>query len=398
MSGIIQYLTDMDLYKLTMMQVIHHFFPHASAEYAFKCRNKGVNLAQYKDQIEKEVDALCKLRFTEFELKYISSLDYIKPDFVQYLRLFQLNRDFITFSTDGPDLICRIKGPLFHTMAFEIYILAIVNEIYFRNEVAVPNCSEGERRLAAKIESVRSHPDSEGFRFSDFGTRRRFSREWQEHVVKTLKSELPANFTGTSNVYLAMTHDLTPIGTMAHEYLQACQQLGVRLVDSQKFALETWVKEYRGRLGIALTDVVGMDAFLRDFDLYFAKLFDGLRHDSGDPYVWARKAINHYRNLRIDPKTKTLVFSDGLDFPKALDLYDTFRHDASLAFGIGTSLTNDLGYTPLQIVIKLVKCNDMPVAKVSDSPGKGMCEDEGFLRYLMDVYKIDQSGFAGYRC
>jgi nicotinate phosphoribosyltransferase len=395
--AIIQALTDTDLYKLTMMQTILHQFPHALAEYSFKCRNKGINLAKYKDQIEQEVDALCRLRFTEPELSYLASLDYLKSDFIQFLRLFQLNRDYIAFDTAGCDLVCRIKGPMLHSMAFEIYVLAIVNEVYFRNEVPVPDHAEGTRRLAAKIEMIRNHPGNKRFRFSDFGTRRRFSGQWQELVVRTLKSELPANFTGTSNVYLAMTHDLLPVGTMAHEYLQACQQLGVRLIDSQKFALETWVKEYRGRLGIALTDVVGMDAFFRDFDLYFAKLFDGLRHDSGDPYLWARKAIEHYQKLKIDPRTKTLVFSDGLTFERSLDLYDTFKDQAGLAFGHGTDLTNDLGYEALQIVIKMVLCNGQPVAKVSDSPGKGMCEYDKFLHYLTNVFQIDEKRLGDYR-
>ena len=395
--AIIQALTDTDLYKLTMMQTILHQFPHALAEYSFKCRNRGIDLARYKDEIEAEVDALCRLRFTEPELQYLTSLDYLKSDFIQFLRLFQLNRDYISFGTDGSDLLCRIKGPMLHSMAFEIYVLAIVNEVYFRNLAPVPDQAEGVRRLAAKIEMIGNHPGGDRFRFSDFGTRRRFSRQWQERVVTTLKKELPASFAGTSNVYLAMTHGLLPVGTMAHEYLQACQQLGVRLIDSQKFALETWVKEYRGRLGIALTDVVGMDAFFRDFDLYFAKLFDGLRHDSGDPYLWAEKAIDHYQKLKIDPRSKMLVFSDGLTFERSLALYDTFKDRAGLAFGHGTDLTNDLGYEPLQIVIKMVLCNGQPVAKVSDSPGKGMCEYDKFLHYLTNVFQIDEKKLSDYR-
>lgn len=387
--SIIKYLSDQDLYKLTMLQVIYNHFKEAQAEYSFKCRNQGVKLGKYIKEIEQEVDALCQLRYTEFELKYLSTLDYLKPGFIEFLRLFQLNRNYIKFSVVDGDLVCRIKGPLLHAMAFEIYVLAIINEVYFRNTVAVMNGSEGMRRLMAKTQMVKEHPDNARFRFSDFGTRRRFSREWQEQVVTTLKRELPNHFVGTSNVYLAMTHDLVPIGTMAHEFLQAAQQMGGRLIDSQKFALETWVKEYRGRLGIALTDVVGMDAFLRDFDLYFAKLFDGLRHDSGDPYIWAEKAIAHYRKLKIDPRGKTLVFSDGLTMDKALAIYDRFKNDAGLAFGIGTNLTNDLGPEPLQIVIKMVSCNGEPVAKISDSPGKGMCENETFLTYLADVFKLD---------
>ena len=195
-------------------------------------------------------------------------------------------------------------------------------------------------------------------------------------------------FTGTSNVYFAMTEGLTPLGTMAHEYLQACQALGPRLRDSQKYAFEMWAKEYRGDLGIVLSDVYGIEAFLSDFDMYFCKLFDGARHDSGDPMIWGERMISHYKANRCDPRTKTLIFSDMLDFPKVLRLYERFNGRIRLGFGIGTNLVNDLGYTALQNVIKLVRCNDQPVAKVSDSPEKSMCEDESYLAYLKSVFGI----------
>ncbi|HLO94620.1 MAG TPA: nicotinate phosphoribosyltransferase, partial [Burkholderiaceae bacterium] len=208
-------------------------------------------------------------------------------------------------------------------------------------------------------------------------------------VVHTLKDELPEHFKGTSNVHLARRHGLVPIGTMAHEYLQTFQALGtVRLRDHQKAALEDWVQEYRGDLGIALTDVVGMDAFLADFDLYFAKLFDGLRHDSGDPVAWGEKALDHYAKLRIDAHTKRLVFSDGLSVDKAIALYRHFADRVQLGFGIGTHLSNDLGLTPLNIVMKLTHANGQPVAKLSDSPGKTLCEDETFLAYLRQVFGV----------
>jgi nicotinate phosphoribosyltransferase len=196
-------------------------------------------------------------------------------------------------------------------------------------------------------------------------------------------------FAGTSNVHFAYMLGLTPLGTMAHEYLQACQALGPRLRDSQVFAFESWAREYRGDLGIALSDVYGFNAFLRDFDMYFCKLFDGARHDSGDPFIWGERMIAHYRANRVDPLTKTLIFSDGLTVPKTIDLFRQFNGRCLLAFGIGTNLTNDLGYEPLQIVIKMVKCNGQPVAKLSDTPGKGMCEDQNYLAYLRQVFEIE---------
>jgi nicotinate phosphoribosyltransferase len=281
-----------------------------------------------------------------------------------------------------------IKGSWLHTILYEIPILAIVNEVYFRNTQPTPNLEEGRARLRTKLALARSAPASLGFTFTDFGTRRRFSYAWHDEVIATCKAEMGGQFVGTSNVHLAMKHGLTAIGTMAHEYLQACQALGPRLRDSQKFGFQTWADEYRGDLGIALSDVAGMKAFIRDFDLYFCKLFDGARHDSGDPFAWGDTLIQHYNDMRIDPRTKTLVFSDGLSMEKAIDLANYFAGRAKLGFGIGTNLTNDLGYEPLQIVIKMVRCDGQPVAKVSDTPGKTMCDDVGYLTYLKQVFEI----------
>jgi nicotinate phosphoribosyltransferase len=224
------------------------------------------------------------------------------------------------------------------------------------------------------------------FEFFDFGVRRRFSGDWHAEVVRTLAREMPQYFKGTSNVHLARIYNLVPIGTMAHEYMQAYQSFGVRLRDFQKAALEDWVQEYRGDLGTALTDVVGMNAFLDDFDLYFAKLFDGLRHDSGDPVEWGEKAIAHYAKLRIDANTKRLVFSDSLSIPLSLSLYRHFADRIQTGFGIGTKLTNDTGIAPLNIVMKLVRCNGQAVAKLADTPGKSQCTDETFLAYLRQVF------------
>lgn len=386
---IIDSLLDTDLYKFTMMQVVFHHFPGATAEYRFKCRNPGVALAPYAAEIAAEIDHLCRLRFREQELDYLRSLRYIKDDFVDLLGLFRLNTRYVTVTpAENGDLDLIIRGPWLHTILFEVPILAIINEVYFRHTVPQPDYAEGEARLAAKIKLVRDMDDGADFRFSDFGTRRRFSGLWQEKVVEQLAHCLPGQFTGTSNVLLAMRHQLIPIGTMAHEYLQAGQALGPRLRDSQVFMFETWAKEYRGDLGIALSDVLGFAAFLRDFDLYFCKLFDGARHDSGDPFDWGERLIRHYESMRIDPRSKTMVFSDGLTMSKAIELYRRFKDRARPAFGIGTHLTNDLGPEALQIVIKLVSCNGQPVAKLSDSPGKTMCRDEAFLSYLRHVFEV----------
>lgn len=395
---IIQSLLDTDLYKFTMLQVVLHQFPQAHGVYEFRCRNNDETaypLAEIRADLERELDALCSLSFSQDELDYLRSLRFIKSDFVDYLELFRLKRRFIAISTDEQGrLHIKIEGPMIQAMFFEIYILSIVNELYFRR-LETPNVlKEGERRLHAKVQLLQQYEQSQNpndppFLVADFGTRRRYQRSWHQHVVQTLHQAAPNSFRGTSNVYLAKTLGLTPIGTMAHEFLQAFQALQhVRLRDFQKAALEAWVHEYRGDLGIALTDVVGMDAFLRDFDLYFAKLFDGLRHDSGDPYIWGDKAYQHYQKLKIDSKTKMLTFSDGLTLERAWHLHQYFKDRFKTSFGIGTNLTNDLGLTPLNIVLKLVECNGQSVAKLSDSPGKTMTDNDTFLAYLRQVFQI----------
>ena len=391
MGAIVQSLLETDLYKFTMWQALLHKHPAAQAEYAFVCRNKPAwPLAQLKAEVERELDHLCSLSFREDELDYLRGLRFMKSDFIDFLALFRFQRKFITVDADGDNLVIRARGPQVHVMGFEIFVLYIVNELYFRRFDQESALAEARRRLAGKIELLRSLPQEaptrHPFEFFDFGVRRRFSGAWQDEVVATLAREVPQYFKGTSNVHLARKYDLVPIGTMAHEYLQAFQSFGVRLRDFQKAALEDWVQEYRGDLGVALTDVVGMDAFLADFDLYFAKLFDGLRHDSGDPFEWGEKALAHYAKLRIDPQTKRLTFSDGLDLPAAQALHRHFADRTMTGFGIGTNLTNDTGIEPLNIVMKLMSCNGQPVAKLSDAPGKTLCKDETFLAYLRQVF------------
>jgi len=394
---IIRSLLDTDLYKFTMWQAFLHAYPGNQAEYRFVCRNTPqYPLARVKETFERELDALCALRFTEQELEFLGTKNYLKSDFIDFLRIFQFQRRYIHVLAVGDRLEIVARGPQIHTMGFEIYVLAIVNELYFRALETPLTLIEARRRLAEKITLLIHHrddpmsvirPRKHPFEFFEFGTRRRFSGAWQEEMVGTLAREVPEYFKGTSNVLLAWKFGLTAIGTMAHEYLQTFQGVDVQLKEFQKKALEVWVREYRGDLGIALTDVVGMDAFLADFDLYFAKLFDGVRHDSGDPIVWGEKAIAHYEKLKIDPHTKRLVFSDGLTLKFALEtLYPTFADRAKPGFGIGTQLSNDTGIEPLNIVMKLVSCNAQPVAKLSDSPGKTLCTDATFLAYLKQVF------------
>ncbi len=391
---IITSLLEDDLYKFTMWQAMLHAYPAATGEYRFVCRNDtAFPLGELVDQVNAQLDHLCTLRFKEDELAYLSGLRYIKSDFIDFLYLFQFRRRFIEAVDDNGTLVILARGPLIHVMDFEIRVLSIVNELYFtelERRTGISGVEEGNKRLDARIEKIKAIDGQPSrrfpFEFFDFGLRRRYSGDWQRQVATRLSKEVPEHFRGTSNVLLARDLGITPIGTMAHEFLALHQAVGVRLVDFQKAALQAWVSEFRGDLGTALTDIVGMDAFLRDFDLYFAKLFDGMRHDSGDPYVWGEKALRHYHAFNIDPATKRFTFSDGLDVDSAIQLWHCFGDRIKTGFGIGTKLMNDYGPKPLNIVMKLVQCNGSPVAKLSDSPGKTLCDDETYVRYLADVF------------
>ncbi|MFH6598388.1 nicotinate phosphoribosyltransferase [Ectopseudomonas khazarica] len=390
---IVQNLLDTDLYKLTMMQAVLHNYPNAEVEWEFRCRNSE-DLTPYLAEIRYQFERLSELSLTVDQLAFLERIPFIKPDFIRFLSLFRFNLRYVHTSIEDGQLSIRLRGPWLHVILFEVPLLAIISEVrnrYRYREVVLEQAAE---RLYEKIDWLRSEASDDelaGFQLADFGTRRRFSYRAQEQAVRILKRDFPGRFVGTSNLHLAREFELKPIGTMAHEWLMAHQQLGPRLIDSQSAALDCWVREYRGQLGIALTDCITMDAFLADFDLYFAKLFDGLRHDSGDPLVWAEKAIAHYEKLGIDPLSKTLVFSDGLDLEKSLRLYRALSGRIHVSFGVGTNLTCDIpDVEPMNIVIKMIACNGQPVAKISDTPGKTQCRDENFVSYLKHVFRVTQ--------
>jgi nicotinate phosphoribosyltransferase len=388
---IVQNLLDTDFYKLTMMQAVLHNYPNAEVEWEFRCRNKE-DLTPYLAEIRYQIERLGEISITPDQLGFLERIPFIKPDFIRFLSLFRFNMRYVHTSIEDGQLCIRLRGPWLHVILFEIPLLAIVSEVRNRYRYRDANLEQVSERLYQKLDWLKAEASASelaGFQIADFGTRRRFSYRTQEQVLQILKHDFPGRFVGTSNVHLARELDVKPIGTMAHEWLMAHQQLGPRLIDSQIAALDCWVREYRGLLGIALTDCITTDAFLKDFDLYFAKLFDGLRHDSGDPLQWAEKCIRHYQSLGIDPMSKTLVFSDGLNMPKALALYRALHGRINVSFGIGTNLTCDLeGVEPMNIVIKMTACNGHPVAKISDTPGKTQCLDENFVTYLKHVFRV----------
>jgi len=390
-------LLDTDFYKLTMMQVVLHQYASAWVRYAFKWRNWNkmhltVSLQDFKSKVDSEIDRLCELRFTEDEVNYVASIRFFQPDFIEYLRLFQMNRSYINSYIEDEQLKINIEGPWLNTILYEIPVLATISELYSSLHGVDDNTwlQDGRKRLKDKVGLLnKAIVANQRFNFADFGTRRRASYLWQEEVLKYLIGNCEGSLVGTSNTHFAMKLGIKPIGTMAHEFFQAHQQLGPRLVDSQKVALQCWADEYRGDLGIALSDTMGFDKFLKDFDRFFSLLFNGCRQDSGDPILWTEKLIAHYKKMRIDPRAKTAIYSDGLTLESAVDIFRRFNDQVQISFGIGTHLTNDCGFVAPQVVIKMVQCNRKPVAKISDSQDKGMCEDPEFLDYLNYVIRED---------
>ena len=333
-------------------------------------------------RITAQVDYLCALRFRKEELDYLRSIRFIKKDYVEFLRLWHPIRDYvkIELSKDG-ELSVVVDGPLFSAMQFEIYLLEIINEVYFRMAFDYDRLKQSaEEKLNAKIKAM--NDGTYTFKFAEFGCRRRLSREWEDVAVRRFASETK-NCVGTSNVYLAMKHNLTPVGTYAHEFVQMYQGIdSIPLAYTNHYAMKDWFAEYDGDNGTALTDTITTDLFLLDFNRSNVNNYSGVRHDSGDPYEWGEKIINHYKKYGVDPKTKLLLFSDSLDFDRAQELYDYFCNKTKVSFGIGTFVSNDTCEEPLNIVIKLQYVNGRPVAKLSDSPGKAMCRDEDYLKYL----------------
>ena len=383
LEPIVTSLLDTDLYKFNMDQVIFHKHTNLSGEYDFLCRNEGVVFTpEMLEEINAQIDHLCSLRFSRQELDYLRSIRFIKNDYVEFLRLWRPIREYVTTGlNEKGELSIMVRGPLFSAMQFEIYLLEIVNEVYFRLRYDYSALrASAEEKLNQKIRDFRAGKYT--FQFAEFGSRRRLSREWEDEVVRRFSAETD-NCVGTSNVYLAMKYGLKPIGTYAHEFVQMYQGIdSIPLAYTNHYAMEDWYDEYRGDNGTALTDTVTTDLFLLDFNRAMVNNYTGVRHDSGDPFEWGEKMIAHYKKYGVDPRTTLLLFSDGLDFDRAQQLYDYFKDRVKVSFGIGTFCSNDTCEEALNIVIKLQTVNGRPVAKVSDTPGKAMCRDREYLEYL----------------
>ncbi|WP_225639335.1 nicotinate phosphoribosyltransferase [Candidatus Profftia sp. (ex Adelges kitamiensis)] len=389
-SQILTSLLDTDAYKFYMQQAVFHNYFNLIVTAEFFCRNNEL-LGIYSECIMQQIVFMSTLSLSDEEYNYLNSLSFFKKDYLNWLRNFRFNLKHINCYNQDGNLNIRITGPWCEVMMWEVPLLAVISEVVhqYRSPLITPAIAVSH--LYQKIlafNELSADIDLTSFKLIDFGTRRRFSYKIQHAIIKVLKTDF-LQFIGTSNYKLARELNLTPIGTQAHEWFQAHQQICPILANSQRHALQTWLVEYPDQLGIALTDCITMDAFLQDFSAYFANIYKGLRHDSGEPFEWGEKAIYHYQKLGINPMTKVLVFSDNLDLSKSLELYRHFHNRINLAFGIGTSLTCDIpDVKPLNIVIKLVTCNGQPVAKLSDSPGKSICYDKNFLKTLRKAFNL----------
>ncbi|ETT00779.1 MULTISPECIES: nicotinate phosphoribosyltransferase [Providencia] len=392
-TPIITSLLDTDAYKLHMQQAVFHRYNQVPVVAEFRCRSSDI-LGAYANEIEQQIQLMAQLSLSDDEYQYLRTLPFFTEDYLSWLKTFRFNPEQVVISVaDNGQLAIRISGPWREVIMWEVPLLALVSEIVQRDRHPTITADDAVNQLHKLLELFYQEASERqlnlsGFKLMDFGTRRRFSYKVQAAIVGMLKQEFPY-LVGTSNYKLARELGLMPVGTQAHEWFQAHQQISPELANSQREALQSWLDEYPNHLGIALTDCITMDAFLRDFDREFANRYQGLRHDSGDPIEWGEKAIAHYQKLGIDPLSKTLVFSDNLDLQKALELYHYFHKRINLVFGIGTRLTCNIpNVVPMNIVIKLVECNGKPVAKLSDSPGKTICEDDEFVNQLRKAFDL----------
>ncbi|MGP1924212.1 MAG: nicotinate phosphoribosyltransferase [Arsenophonus sp. NEOnobi-MAG3] len=390
---IITSLLDTDAYKLHMQQAVFHQYNQVSVVAEFRCRNDE-RLGNYAQAVRQQIDLMAHIVLTPTEYRYLRGLLFFKADYLDWLKDFRFNPTQVkVYTTQENQLALRISGPWREVILWEVPLLALISKLVHRDRSPNVTTEDAIEQLHKLInyfyqDAKRLNIDLANFKLMDFGTRRRFSHTVQYAIINELKHHFPY-FTGTSNYKLAQQLHIKPVGTQAHEWFQAHQQISVDLANSQRVALQSWLDEYPDQLGIALTDCITMDAFLRDFDVTFANRYQGLRHDSGDPLEWGEKAISHYKKLAIDPMSKTLIFSDNLDLQKALILYKYFYKRINIIFGIGTRLTCNIPQVkPLNIVIKLVECNGKPVAKLSDSPGKTICDDDKFIDRLKKAFNI----------
>lgn len=367
---IVKYLTDNDLYKFTMQYGVISLFPLSQVRYKFINRGPDNFPEGFAERLRDEVEQMRNLKLSQEEYNYMRErCYYLPPSYLDFLAAYRFDPNELKISQQGGHLDIEIQGYWYRTILWEVPLMAMISELYFQmTGQKTDSDDEREKKTAAKAKRYTEL----GVKVAEFGTRRRYSYQNHDDVVRILKGY--DTFVGTSNVYLAMKYDTTPIGTHAHEWFMFhAAKYGTKYAN--RSGLEDWVKVYRGDLGIALSDTYTTEVFFRDFDTLFAKLFDGVRHDSGDAIEFAQKTIDHYKKLRINPLSKTIVFSDALDPVTVERIAEFCKGKIGMSFGIGTNFTNDVGVKPLNMVIKLSHVMDedgrwTEVVKLSDNPGK----------------------------
>lgn len=370
-------ILDNDFYKFTMQNAVINLFPKAKARYAFINRGHHSFPDGFADQLREEVRKLEQQQLTVGEKQFLAKFcPYLPPTYLDFLQGFRYDSSEVTITQTGDQLAIDIEGYWYRTILWEVPIMYLVCELYYKQPAVIEEM--GQRVPDTEVAStaktkIEKYLDL-GVTIADFGTRRRHSYEVQKIVVETMKKYGGKTFIGTSNVHLAMLSGAKPIGTHAHEWFMFhAAKFGFKM--SNPLALENWVAIYRGDLGIALSDTYTTDVFFHSFDKKFSKLFDGVRHDSGDPLEFSQKTIDHYKSMGINPISKTIIFSDSLDYEKVTRIADFCRGKIGISFGIGTNFTNDVGLTPLNIVIKMTETHPQhgtwnKVVKLSDDKGK----------------------------
>lgn len=373
----IESILDNDLYKFSMGYAYMKLYPEAEGTFVFCDRNKEVFDNKYLSILKQKLSMLCHVGMSCFELDWVKkNISYIPEFYWEWLSTFKFQPEKIQVGLDKENhLQIIVVDKLYKVTLYEVPILALVSEGYYEWKRIKPNLSEVVQSTKAKAEVAEHHH----FKFSEFGTRRRFSSGVQDTVIKVLsKSE---QCTGTSNVYFAYKYNTKPMGTMAHEWIMF-HGAHYGFLEANYLALEAWSNTYDGNLGIALTDTYTSNVFFSNLSMKQAKLFDGIRQDSGDEFHFTDKAIKRYKELGIDPLSKTIVFSNALNFTKAAKIAEYCQDKVKCSFGIGTNLTNDLqGVKPMNIVMKLMQCRMNPrqtwksCIKISDDLGKVMGDE-----------------------
>lgn len=365
-------LLDNDFYKFTMQHAVIKLFPYAQAKYEFINRGRHEFPAGFDQALRQALNAMRSLRLTADEKQFLrTTCPYLDATYLDFLEGYRYDPNEVEIEQKGSDLRIRIQGMWYRTILWEVPIMSLVCELFYQLTHQQPITDEEiKARALAKMKKYNEW----GVNIAEFGTRRRHSFHTQDRVVEALNTHGKPGFVGTSNVYLAMKHHTKPIGTHAHEWFMFhAAKYGYKMAN--RMGLDSWVEVYRGDLGIALTDTYTTDVFLKQFDKKLAKLFDGVRHDSGDPIEFADKIIARYQQLGIDPRLKTIIFSDGLNAEKVERIATYCRGKIGLSFGIGTDFTNDVGLKPMNIVLKMVEALPQdedwtPVVKLSDEPMK----------------------------